>query len=154
MTLIEFLRDIGKDFNLAYLLAKENIASRIEKGLSITEFAYTMLQAYDFYKLYQTKNCWVQLGGSDQWGNITSGIDYIASKIGNANSKACGVTSNLLTKKDGTKFGKTESGAIWLDPSKTSEYEFYQFFLNQDDQDLEQLLKFLTFLPSKKSQKF
>ncbi|ATX70607.1 tyrosine--tRNA ligase [Spiroplasma clarkii] len=150
MTLIEFLRDIGKDFNLAYLLAKENIASRIEKGLSITEFAYTMLQAYDFYKLYQTKNCWVQLGGSDQWGNITSGIDYIASKIGNANSKACGVTSNLLTKKDGTKFGKTESGAIWLDPSKTSEYEFYQFFLNQDDQDLEQLLKFLTFLPSKK----
>ncbi|WP_339033923.1 tyrosine--tRNA ligase [Spiroplasma endosymbiont of Cantharis rufa] len=144
MSLIEFLREIGKDFNLAYLLAKENISSRIEKGLSITEFSYTMLQGYDFYKLYQDHNCWMQIGGSDQWGNITSGIDYIASKIGREHSKACGITMNLLTKKDGVKFGKTESGAIWLDKTKTSEYEFYQFFINQDDEDCEKLFKFLT----------
>ncbi|WP_342275277.1 tyrosine--tRNA ligase [Spiroplasma endosymbiont of Cantharis lateralis] len=144
MSLIDFLREIGKDFNLAYLLAKENISSRIEKGLSITEFSYTMLQGYDFYKLYQDHNCWMQIGGSDQWGNITSGIDYIASKIGREHSKACGITMNLLTKKDGVKFGKTESGAIWLDKTKTSEYEFYQFFINQDDEDCEKLFKFLT----------
>ncbi|WP_339030227.1 tyrosine--tRNA ligase [Spiroplasma endosymbiont of Cantharis nigra] len=144
MSLIDFLREIGKDFNLAYLLAKENISSRIEKGLSITEFSYTMLQGYDFYKLYQDHNCWMQIGGSDQWGNITSGIDYIASKIGREHSKACGITMNLLTKKDGVKFGKTESGAIWLDKAKTSEYEFYQFFINQDDEDCEKLFKFLT----------
>ncbi|WP_342258856.1 tyrosine--tRNA ligase [Spiroplasma endosymbiont of Dioctria linearis] len=144
MSLIDFLREIGKDFNLAYLLAKENISSRIEKGLSITEFSYTMLQGYDFYKLYEDHNCWMQIGGSDQWGNITSGIDYIASKIGREHSKACGITMNLLTKKDGVKFGKTESGAIWLDKTKTSEYEFYQFFINQDDEDCEKLFKFLT----------
>jgi tyrosyl-tRNA synthetase len=146
MSLIDFLRFVGKDFNLAYLLAKDNIASRIEKGLSITEFAYTMLQAYDFYELYENYNCRVQIGGSDQWGNITSGTDYISSRIGHAESDACGVTMNLLTKKDGTKFGKTESGAVWLDAAKTSEYEFYQFFINQDDADCEKFLKYLTFL--------
>ncbi len=144
MSLIDFLREIGKDFNLAYLLAKENIASRIEKGLSITEFSYTMLQGYDFYRLYQDYNCLIQIGGSDQWGNITSGTDYIASKVGRENSRACGITINLLTKKDGVKFGKTESGAIWLDKNKTSEYEFYQFFINQDDEDCDKLFKFLT----------
>ncbi|AUB31983.1 tyrosine--tRNA ligase [Spiroplasma floricola] len=144
MSLIDFLREIGKDFNLAYLLAKENISSRIEKGLSITEFSYTMLQGYDFYRLYQDHNCLMQIGGSDQWGNITSGTDYIASKVGRENSKACGITMNLLTKKDGVKFGKTESGAIWLDKNKTSEYEFYQFFINQDDEDCDKLFKFLT----------
>ncbi|ALD66776.1 tyrosine--tRNA ligase [Spiroplasma cantharicola] len=153
MSLIDFLREIGKDFNLAYLLAKENISSRIEKGLSITEFSYTMLQGYDFYKLYQDHNCWMQIGGSDQWGNITSGIDYIASKIGRENSKACGITMNLLTKKDGVKFGKTESGAIWLDKNKTSEYEFYQFFINQDDEDCEKLFKFLTTVSLKEIEK-
>ncbi len=153
MSLIDFLREIGKDFNLAYLLAKENIASRIEKGLSITEFSYTMLQGYDFYKLYVEQNCWVQIGGSDQWGNITSGTDYIASRVGRENSKACGVTMNLLTKKDGVKFGKTESGAIWLDKNKTSEYEFYQFFINQDDEDCEKLFKFLTTLPVEEIEK-
>lgn len=144
LSLVDFLREIGKDFNIAYLLGKENIASRIETGLSVTEFAYTMLQAYDFYMLYKDFNCHVQIGGSDQWGNITSGTDYISSKIGNNNSKACGVTMNLLTKKDGVKFGKTESGAVWLDETKTSAYEFYQFFINQDDDDCEKLLKFLT----------
>jgi tyrosyl-tRNA synthetase len=152
MSLIDFLRFVGKDFNLAYLLAKDNIASRIEKGLSITEFAYTMLQAYDFYELYENYNCRVQIGGSDQWGNITSGTDYISSRIGHAESDACGVTMNLLTKKDGTKFGKTESGAVWLDAAKTSEYEFYQFFINQDDADCEKFLKYLTFLKWKWNQ--
>ncbi|QEH62229.1 tyrosyl-tRNA synthetase [Spiroplasma chinense] len=147
MSLIDFLRIIGKDFNLAYLLAKDNIASRIEKGLSITEFSYTMLQGYDFFNLYEKFNCTVQIGGSDQWGNITSGTDYIASKIGRENSKACGITMNLLTKKDGVKFGKTEGGAIWLDANKTNEYEFYQFFINQEDQDLETLFNYLTVLP-------
>ncbi|ASP27924.1 tyrosyl-tRNA synthetase [Spiroplasma corruscae] len=147
ITLIDFLRDIGKHFNLANLLAKDNISSRIEKGLSITEFSYTMLQAYDFSHLYKNYDCMVQIGGSDQWGNITSGTDYISSLYGSANSKACGLTINLLTKKDGVKFGKTESGTIWLDKNKTSEYEFYQFFLNQDDQDCETLLNYLTLLP-------
>ncbi|WP_031542114.1 tyrosine--tRNA ligase [Mesoplasma photuris] len=146
MTLIEFLRDVGKDFNLSYLLAKESIKTRIETGLSITEFSYTMLQAYDFWNLYSEMDCKVQIGGSDQWGNITSGTDYINSKIGQANSKAAGFTIPLLTKSDGNKFGKSESGAVWLDPSKTSEYEFYQFWLNQDDADCEKMLKFLTFL--------
>ncbi|QBQ08073.1 tyrosyl-tRNA synthetase [Spiroplasma gladiatoris] len=146
MSLIDFLREIGKDFNLAYLLSKENIASRVEKGLSVTEFSYTMLQAYDFYKLYTMKNCKIQIGGSDQWGNITSGTDYIASRIKRENSKAAGVTLKLLTKKDGGKFGKSESGTLWLDADKTSEYEFYQFFVNQDDDDLETFFKHLTTL--------
>ncbi|AKX33817.1 tyrosyl-tRNA synthetase [Spiroplasma litorale] len=146
LSLIDFLRDIGKHFNLANLLSKENISSRIEKGLSITEFSYTMLQAYDFFYLYKNHDCNVQIGGSDQWGNITSGTDYISSIYGNLNSKACGVTMNLLTKKDGVKFGKTESGTVWLDKNKTSEYELYQFFLNQDDEDCEILLNYLTTL--------
>ncbi|AHI54095.1 tyrosyl-tRNA synthetase [Spiroplasma sabaudiense Ar-1343] len=146
MTLIQFLRDVGKSFNLSYLLAKESIATRIETGLSVTEFSYTMLQAFDFFHLYKNNDCHVQIGGSDQWGNITSGIDYISSNLGKDQSLACGVTMNLLTKKDGTKFGKTESGAVWLDSTKTSEYEFYQFFLNQDDDDCQMLLRFLTML--------
>ncbi|AOG60755.1 tyrosyl-tRNA synthetase [Spiroplasma helicoides] len=144
MSLIDFLRDIGKDFNIAYLLAKENIASRIETGISVTEFSYTMLQAYDFYNLYKLYECWVEFGGSDQWGNITSGIDYISSKLGKENSKACGLTLMLLTKRDGNKFGKSESGTIWLDANKTSEYELYQFFVNQEDEDLEVMFNFLT----------
>ncbi|AKU79399.1 tyrosine--tRNA ligase [Spiroplasma turonicum] len=149
LSLIDFLRDIGKHFNLAYLLSKENISSRIDKGLSITEFCYTMIQGYDFSHLYNNYDCYVQIGGSDQWGNITSGIDYISSIIGSVNSKACGLTINLLLKKDGIKFGKTESGTIWLDKTKTSEYEFYQFFLNQDDEDCEILLNFLTMIDVK-----
>jgi tyrosyl-tRNA synthetase len=149
LSLIDFLRFVGKDFNLAYLLAKENIATRIETGLSITEFSYTMLQGFDFYTMYESDKCYVQIGGSDQWGNITSGTDYISSRVGNANSKACGITMNLLTKKDGVKFGKTESGAVWLDAKKTSEYEFFQFFINQDDEDCEKLLKYLTFMNEK-----
>ncbi|QVK09593.1 tyrosine--tRNA ligase [Mycoplasma mycoides] len=145
ISLIDFLRDIGKHFNLSYLLAKESIATRIQTGLSVTEFCYTMLQAYDFYYLYKNNNCSIQIGGSDQWGNITSGIDFISDTI-NKNNKASGLTINLLTKSDGQKFGKTESGAIWLDKTKTSEYEFYQFWFNQTDQDSINLLKCLTFL--------
>nr|WP_283271981.1 tyrosine--tRNA ligase [Spiroplasma sp. SV19] len=145
MTLIDFLRNVGKDFNISYLLAKENIATRIDVGLSYTEFAYTLLQAYDFYQLYINYDCAVQTGGSDQWGNITSGTDYIHKQIGEDNL-ACGLTMNLLTKADGTKFGKTESGAVWLDPEKTSPYEFYQFFFNQDDQETGKLLRYLTML--------
>ncbi|AEM68587.1 tyrosine--tRNA ligase [Mycoplasma putrefaciens] len=146
ISLIEFLREVAKHFNLSYLLAKESIASRIQTGLSITEFSYTMLQAYDFYHLYTKHNCTVQIGGSDQWGNITSGIDFITDKLGKENSKAAGFTIPLLVKSDGQKFGKTESGAIWLDASKTSEYEFYQFWFNQADDDCEKMLKLLTFL--------
>ncbi|WP_107326334.1 tyrosine--tRNA ligase, partial [Mycoplasma mycoides] len=145
ISLIDFLRDIGKHFNLSYLLAKESIATRIQTGLSVTEFCYTMLQAYDFYYLYKNNNCSIQIGGSDQWGNITSGIDFISDTI-NKNNKAAGLTINLLTKSDGQKFGKTESGTIWLDKTKTSEYEFYQFWFNQTDQDSINLLKCLTFL--------
>nr|WP_280123354.1 tyrosine--tRNA ligase [[Acholeplasma] multilocale] len=145
-SLIDFLRDVGKDFTLGYLLAKDSIARRIETGLSVTEFMYTMLQAYDFYNLYINADCKVQIGGSDQWGNITSGTDYINSQIGRDNSEAAGFTIPLLTKSDGNKFGKSESGTVWLDATKTSEYEFYQFWLNQDDADCEKFLKFLTFL--------
>ncbi|MCL8213033.1 tyrosine--tRNA ligase [Mesoplasma whartonense] len=146
LTLLNFLRDIGKDFTLAYLLNKESIKTRIETGLSVTEFSYTILQAYDFYQLYQNYNCQVQIGGSDQWGNITSGTDLIGAKVGRDQTKAAGLTINLLTKKDGKKFGKTESGAVWLDAQKTSVYEFYQFWFNQDDLDAYQMLKFFTFL--------
>ncbi|AHF61419.1 hypothetical protein P344_06230 [Spiroplasma mirum ATCC 29335] len=145
ISLIDFLRDMGKEFNISYLLNKESITSRIESGLSYTEFSYTLLQAYDFYQLYKKYDCTVQTGGSDQWGNITSGTDYIRKQLGEDNL-ACGLTMNLLTKADGTKFGKTESGAVWLDPTKTSPYEFYQFFYNQEDIETFKLLKFLTFL--------
>lgn len=146
MSLIDFLRDVGKDFNISYLLNKDSIASRISTGLSVTEFSYTMLQAYDFYNLYTKHNCKVQIGGSDQWGNITSGTDYISTKVGSANTEAAGFTIPLLTKSDGKKFGKTESGAVWLDAKKTSVYDFYQFWINQDDNDCVKMLKYLTFL--------
>ncbi|WP_374695919.1 tyrosine--tRNA ligase [Spiroplasma endosymbiont of Polydrusus formosus] len=145
MTLIDFLRNVGKDFNISYLLAKENIATRIKVGLSYMEFAYTLLQAYDFYQLYLNYDCAVQIGGSDQWGNITSGTNCIYKQVGEDNL-ACGLTMNLLTKADGSKFGKTESGAVWLDAAKTSPYEFYQFFFNQDDQETGKLLRYLTML--------
>ncbi|ATG97564.1 tyrosine--tRNA ligase [Mesoplasma lactucae] len=146
LSLLDFLRDVGKEYTLGYLLAKESIATRIETGLSVTEFMYTILQGYDFYQLYVNKNCHIQVGGSDQWGNITSGTDLIGSKVGRDKTKAAGLTINLLTKKDGKKFGKTESGAVWLDANKTSVYEFYQFWFNQDDEDAYRMLKFFTFL--------
>jgi len=141
---ISFLRDIGKNFTVNYMLAKDSVDSRIEKGISFTEFSYMILQAYDFYNLNQTMNCTLQVGGSDQWGNITAGLELIGKTSGN---KAFGMTVPLVTKSDGQKFGKTEGGAIWLDPLKTTPYQFYQFWLNTDDQDVIKFIKYFTFLP-------
>ncbi len=143
INLITFLHDIGKKFNVSYLINKEHIRSRIETGISYTEFTYTLLQAYDFYYLYNNYNVSVQIGGSDQWGNITSGIEYIKNNVDIC--KASGLTINLLLKVDGTKFGKTESGTIWLSKEKTSPYLLYQFFINQDDKFALKLLKYFTF---------
>ncbi|QGQ96972.1 tyrosine--tRNA ligase [Paenibacillus psychroresistens] len=143
LNVIEFLRDIGKHFPLNYMLAKDSVDSRLSKGISFTEFSYMILQAYDFLKLSQENNCSLQIGGSDQWGNITAGMELIGRTTGNS---AFGLTFPLVTKSDGTKFGKTESGTIWLDASKTSPYQFYQFWLNVDDQDVIRFLKYFTFL--------
>ncbi|MGG3692167.1 tyrosine--tRNA ligase [Heyndrickxia ginsengihumi] len=145
MNLVTFLRDYGKYIGVNYMLAKDTIASRLETGISYTEFTYTILQAIDFLKLYQQYNCKVQIGGSDQWGNITSGLELIR-KIETEGAKAFGLTIPLVTKADGTKFGKTESGAVWLDPEKTSPYEFYQFWVNTADLDVVKYLKYFTFL--------
>ncbi|MFC4182541.1 tyrosine--tRNA ligase [Saccharococcus thermophilus] len=144
LDVITFLRDVGKNFGLNYMLAKESVQSRIETGISFTEFSYMILQAFDFLQLYQTENCRLQIGGSDQWGNITAGLELIRKTEGEA--KAFGLTIPLVTKADGTKFGKTESGTIWLDKEKTSPYEFYQFWINTDDRDVIKYLKYFTFL--------
>lgn len=145
LTVIDFLRDIGKHFGINYMLAKESIERRLETGLSYTEFSYTILQALDFYHLFTSKNCVLQIGGSDQWGNITSGLELIR-KIHGPEAKAVGLTMPLVTKADGTKFGKTAGGAIWLDAKLTSPYEMYQFFLNTSDDDVIKFLKYFTFL--------
>jgi tyrosyl-tRNA synthetase len=144
LDVIQFLRDIGKNFGLNYMLAKETVQSRIETGISFTEFSYMILQSYDFLKLYQTQNCKLQIGGSDQWGNITAGLELIRKTEEDA--KAYGLTLPLVTKADGTKFGKTEGGAVWLDKEKTTPYEFYQFWINTDDRDVIKYLKYFTFL--------
>lgn len=145
MDVVTFLRDIGKHIGVNYMLAKDTIASRLETGISFTEFTYTILQAMDFLHLYEHHNCKLQIGGSDQWGNITSGLELIR-KVQPDGSKAYGLTIPLVTKADGTKFGKTESGAIWLDPEKTTPYEFYQFWINTADADVVKYLKIFTFL--------
>ncbi|MBE4908292.1 tyrosine--tRNA ligase [Bacillus luteolus] len=144
LDVITFLRDVGKNFGLNYMLAKDSVKTRIEEGISYTEFTYMILQSYDFLKLYETQNCRMQIGGSDQWGNITAGLELIRKSTENA--KAFGLTIPLVTKSDGTKFGKTESGTIWLDREKTSSYEFYQFWINTDDRDVVSYLKYFTFL--------
>ncbi|MDF0726445.1 tyrosine--tRNA ligase [Cytobacillus sp. S13-E01] len=144
LDVISFLRDVGKNFGLNYMLAKDSVKTRIDEGISYTEFTYMILQSYDFLKLYETENCKLQIGGSDQWGNITAGLELIRKSKENA--KAFGLTIPLVTKSDGTKFGKTESGTIWLDREKTSPYEFYQFWINTDDRDVIQYLKYFTFL--------
>ena len=126
------------------MLAKDTVASRLETGISFTEFSYMILQSYDFLNLYQQHNCRLQIGGSDQWGNITAGLELIRKSEEDA--KAFGLTIPLVTKSDGTKFGKTEGGAIWLDPEKTTPYEFYQFWINTDDRDVVKYLKYFTFL--------
>ncbi|MGK0552269.1 tyrosine--tRNA ligase [Enterococcus faecalis] len=145
LTLLDFLRDFGKNFNVNTMLAKDIVASRLESGISFTEFTYQILQSIDFLQLYRQHNVQLQIGGADQWGNITAGLDLIRKKEG-PEAKAFGLTIPLMLKADGTKFGKTAGGAIWLDPKKTSPFEFYQFWLNQDDRDVVKYLKFFTFL--------
>lgn len=145
MNVIEFLRDIGKNFSINTMLAKDVVASRLDSGISFTEFSYQILQSIDYLHLYQHEDVQLQVGGSDQWGNITSGLDLIRKKEGNE-AKAFGLTIPLMLKADGTKFGKTAGGAIWLDPKQTTPYEFYQFWANTDDRDVVKYLKYFTFL--------
>jgi tyrosyl-tRNA synthetase len=148
MTFLEFLREVGKHFPVNVMLAKDSVRNRLssDSGISYTEFSYMLLQANDFLHLRSHENCELQIGGSDQWGNITAGCDLIRRKLG-AGTSAYGLTFPLLTKADGTKFGKTEGGTIWLDPEKTSPYRFYQFFIQSDDAMVVTYLKRLTLLP-------
>ena len=142
LTLLAFLRDTGKHFTLSYMLQKESVKSRLEEGISYTEFSYMLLQAYDFLHLYREKNCQLQLGGSDQWGNITAGRELIRRVDG---GEAHGLTAPLLTTPSGGKFGKSEEGAVWLDPELTSPYRFYQFWVNADDRDVQTYFRALSF---------
>ena len=141
--LMEFLRDIGKHFTLSYMLQKESVRSRMEVGITYTEFSYMLIQAYDFWHLYRTEHCEVQMGGSDQWGNITAGIELIGRREG---KQAHGLVFPLITTATGAKFGKSEGGNVWLDAERTSPYQFYQFWVNTDDRDVERYLKLFTFL--------
>src|SRR5437667_919269 len=142
--LIDFLRDVGKHFTVNIMLQKESVQARLETGLSYTEFSYMLLQAYDFLHLYRERQCTLQVGGSDQWGNITAGVDLIRRVEG---AEAHGLVAPLVTMASGAKFGKTEAGAIYLDPALTSPYKFYQFWYNVDDRDVESYLKLFTLLP-------
>lgn len=144
--LLAYLRDFGKFFNLNYMLAKDTVSSRLETGISYAEFSYMILQSIDYLELYKKYNCQLQIGGSDQWGNITAGLELIRKKEGDQ-AEAYALTLPLLVKADGNKFGKSEGGAVWLDENKTSAYDFYQFWLNTSDQDVIGFLKQLTFLP-------
>jgi len=149
MTVIDFLRDAGKHFTVNYMLAKESVSARIEQGISYTEFSYMLLQSVDFLNLYEKDNVALQIGGSDQWGNITAGLEFIRRSRNIAEDetiKAFGLTVPLITKADGSKFGKTAGGAVWLDPEKTTPYEFYQFWYNTDDRDVIKFIKYFTFL--------
>lgn len=146
ISFLDFLRDVGKHFTVNSMVAKESVRARMEDrdaGISYTEFSYMLLQGYDFYHLYQAENCELQIGGSDQWGNITIGTELTRKKTG---ATVYGLTLPLITNADGTKFGKSESGAIWLDPARTSVYRFYQYFINVDDRDAIRYLKYFTFL--------
>ena len=145
ITFIEFLRDTGKHISINYMMAKDSVKKRIEGevGLSYTEFAYQLMQGYDFYWLYKNKNCKMQMGGSDQWGNITTGTELVRRKAG---GEAFAFTCPLITKADGGKFGKTESGNVWLDPIRTTPYQFYQFWLNASDADAVKWIKIFTFI--------
>jgi len=145
ISFIDFLRDTGKHITVNYMMAKDSVKKRIEgeTGISYTEFAYQLMQGYDFYWLYQHKNCKLQMGGSDQWGNMTTGTELIRRKSG---GEAFVFTNPLITKADGGKFGKTEAGNIWLDPAKTTPYQFYQFWLNASDEDAKKWISIFTFL--------
>src|SRR5262245_55372223 len=145
LELIPLLRDIGKHFSLGAMLARDSVKTRMSAGISYTEFSYQVLQAYDFLELYQRHGCTLQLGGSDQWGNITAGAELIRRIAG---AEAFGLTLPLVTKADGNKFGKTETGTVWLDPTKTSAYEMYQFWLNSADAEVVDYLRYFTFLPA------
>ena len=146
LRLMDFLRETGKHFTLGYMLQKESVRSRLETGITYTEFSYMLIQAYDFWHLFRSDACELQMGGSDQWGNITAGIELIARREGR---QAHGLVFPLLTTAGGAKFGKSEGGRsnVWLDPSRTSPYHFYQFWLNVDDREVERYLKLFTFLP-------
>ena len=146
MNFLDFIRDTGKHITVNYMMAKESVRKRIEgeSGISFTEFTYQLIQGYDFYWLYTHYNCKLQMGGSDQWGNITTGTELIRRKVG---GEAFAFTCPLLTKSDGGKFGKTEKGNVWLDATKTSPYHFYQFWLNAADEDAKKWIKIFTFLP-------
>ena len=142
LNVLTFLRDVGKHLTINYMMAKESVKRRVETGMSYTEFSYQLLQAYDYLCLYKKYGCILQMGGSDQWGNITSGTEYIRRNVEGAEVHA--LTSPLLTKADGKKFGKSEEGNIWLDPKMTSSYKFYQFWLNVDDKDLPKLTRYFS----------
>jgi tyrosyl-tRNA synthetase len=140
---IDFMRDVGKHFTVNYMLQKESVKARMEAGISFTEFSYMLLQAYDFLELHQRHGVTLQMGGSDQWGNITAGTELIRRTVG---GEAHGITMPLITTSSGAKFGKTESGAVWLDPTRTSPYKFYQYWINADDQDVGRFVRTLTLL--------
>ncbi|MGF1585748.1 MAG: tyrosine--tRNA ligase [Bacteroidales bacterium] len=141
---LEFIREVGKHITVSYMMAKDSVKKRLESGLSFTEFSYQLVQGYDFLHLYQNNNCKLQMGGSDQWGNIVTGTELIRRKTG---GEAWALTCPLITKSDGTKFGKTEAGNVWLDRKLTSPYRFYQFWLNVSDADAEKYIKIFTLLP-------
>jgi len=140
-TFLDFIRDVGKHITVNYMMAKDSVKSRLESGLSFTEFSYQLVQGYDYYWLYKNKNCKVQMGGSDQWGNIVTGTELIRRK---ANGEAFALTTPLITKADGSKFGKSEGGNIWLDPQRTSPYKFHQYWLNSSDEDAANFIKIFT----------
>ncbi|MCL4142522.1 UNVERIFIED_CONTAM: hypothetical protein GTU68_004905 [Idotea baltica] len=142
-SLLDFMRDVGKHLTVSYMIAKDSVKSRMEAGISFTEFSYQLIQGYDFYYLWKNKNCKVQFGGSDQWGNITAGTELIRRIGGGA---AFALTCPLITKSDGTKIGKSESGAIFLNPERTSPYTFYQYWLNVSDEDAAKFIKLFTLL--------
>ena len=142
MNVLAFLRDVGKTLTVNYMMSKDSVKNRLETGLSFTEFSYQLLQAYDFLVLYQKYGCRIQMGGSDQWGNITSGTEFIRRHL--EDGKAYAVTTPLLTKADGKKFGKSEEGNSWLDPNRTSAYKFYQFWINADDADISKYIRYFT----------
>lgn len=141
MKILDFLRKVGKTLTVNYMMSKDSVKNRLETGLSFTEFSYQLLQAYDYLCLYNEYGCRVQMGGSDQWGNITSGTEFIRRHV---EGKAYAVTTPLLTKSDGKKFGKSEKGNLWLDPERTSPYQFYQFWINADDADVMKFIKYFT----------
>jgi len=153
VSILDFLRDFGKHFNINYMIAKDTISSRLDSGISFTEFTYTILQAVDWLHLYETYRCEMQIGGSDQWGNLTSGTELIRKKMGDQ-SKVFGVTSPLITNSDGSKFGKSEGANIWLDPKRTDAYHFYQYWLNVADADIIDFMKRLSFCTVEEIERF